>query len=121
MPKPTRCLVAAVFLAAVAHAQSTSGSSENIQTYGLGAILTYVISKDLGPLLIHRIKGGNAKRGMADLDKADAVMVEKVGNLVKSFDEHVIEDRTNFADMREKQSEIANGVARIEGMLQRRS
>ena len=118
MPNPTRCLMAAVFFAAVVHAQPTSGSSENIQTYGLGAILTYVVSKDLGPALVKKIKGGRGQ--VTDLDKAGAVMGEKVGNLSKSFDEHVVEDRENFArvgdgidELRRVQATTAQCVARI--------
>lgn len=130
MPTPTRCLVAAVFVAAVVHAQGiiTSRPSEDIQTYGLGALITYVVSKDIGPALIKRMRGSSHKsQQVADLDKAGAVMEEKLSNLSESFESHVVEDRENFAGLRAgldgqrlQMSKIAEGVARIEGMLQGR-
>jgi len=89
-----------------------------VQPFELPAVLTYLAARDWGPRIMRHLKGNGSQKTF-DLDKDSAVMAEHVQNLVHRFEDHVTEDRENFAAINRTLVEIQKGQSRIEGILER--
>lgn len=110
-----RCLTAMALLAVAAQAQPTSGvspSTDMLRDLGFPGILLYLASRDLGPIVMRKMRGPGGDRVAA------AVMDNSLKNLEEKFDDHVKEDRDNFELINRTLMEISKGQARIQGILE---
>lgn len=134
MPKLFRCAALLLSLAAGCRAQTATDSpTEIVHTYGFPTVLLYLLSKDVLPMTLRKLKGNGERKyqDFNELDKAGAVTRTDLQNLSKKFDEHTVEDRQAFADIRSEHREsadkislqlieIGKGQARIEAILEER-
>lgn len=95
-------------------------STELIQTLGVPAFMVYLAVRDLGPIVLKKLRNGSgSKDALSNLDKGTAVLDNSLDNLEKKFDEHAEQDLQNFYSINQTLMAIQNTLGELKGLLRR--